>query len=71
MVPWYQFLTFISWYRGTISMQQHPKVDKKLADWASAFNSMPNKHTKEAQILKSLILGYRTTIRKEVSIVAN
>jgi len=52
-------------------MQQHPKVDKKLADWASAFNSMPNKHTKEAQILKSLILGYRTTIRKEVSIVAN
>lgn len=54
MVPYLS--TLISWYHGTINMQKHPTVDKKLADWVSAFNSIPNKQTQEAHILKSLIL---------------
>lgn len=60
MVP--KILTFISWYHGTIYMQKHPIVEKKLADWVSAFNSIPKKQTQEAQILKSLILGLRSKL---------
>lgn len=33
-------------------------VDKKLADWVSTLNSIPNKEAQEARILQSLILEY-------------
>ena len=39
-------------------MEKQSLVDKKLADWVSFFNSISNKQTPEAKILKSLILGY-------------
>lgn len=59
MVP--NLTIFILWYHGTICMQKHPTVDKKLADWVSAFNLIPNKQNQEAQILKSLILANPAT----------
>ena len=70
MVP--KISIFIFWYQGTIHMQKHPIVDKKLADWVSTFNSIPNKQTQEAQILKSLILGYGAKPKiMEVLVVAS
>ena len=69
MVP--KILTFISWYHGTIYMQKQPIVDKKLADWVSVFNSIPDKQTPEAQILKGLILRYQANpIKMEVLTIA-
>ncbi|MEJ2261599.1 MAG: hypothetical protein P8X83_08130 [Nitrosopumilaceae archaeon] len=47
-------------------MQKHPTIDKKLVDWVSTFNSMPNPQTNEAQILKDLILKIQAKTRKEV-----
>ena len=35
-------------------------IETKYADWNSAFNSIPNKQSEEAQILKGLITGLRT-----------
>ena len=70
MVP--KLSIFILWYHGTIDMQKHPTIDKKLADWVSAFNSIPDKQSKDAQILKNLILGYHATPKKmEVKPVAS
>jgi len=52
-------------------MQKYPMVDKKLADWISFFNSIPSKQSQEAEILKSLILGYRAKPKRmEVIIIA-
>ncbi len=34
-------------------------IQQKIADWESAFNSMDNMHSKQAQTLRSLILEAR------------
>jgi hypothetical protein len=36
-------------------MKISPTVEKKLVDWRSAFDSIPDKQNQEAQILKGLI----------------
>ena len=52
---------FILWYRGTITMKTYPTVEKKLADWTLAFNSMENQQGK--QILNDLINGLNEKIQ--------
>ena len=46
---------FILWYHGTINMKTYPTIEKKIADWTLAFNSVKNQQGK--QILKDLING--------------
>ena len=46
-------------------MTYHPTVDKKLQDWMSAFNSIPDQKSQEAQILKSLILEYHAKPKRK------
>ena len=59
MVPWYQNInTYIMVPR--YQYMQKTVVDKKLADWVSTLNSIPNKEAQEARILQSLILEYRS-----------
>jgi len=46
-------------------MITQPTIETKLADWNSAFNSISNKQSKDAQILKGLINGLKNeTIRE-------
>ena len=72
MVPWYQIINTYIRYHGTIDMQNEPIIDKKLVDWVTAFNSLPDKQTQEAKILKSLILGYHAKPKKmEVIVIAS
>jgi len=72
MVPRYQIINTYMWYHGTIGMQNEPKIDKKLADWVSAFNSIPDKQSQDATILKDLILGYHAKPKKmEIDVIAS
>jgi len=50
-------------------MQTQPTIEKKLADWITAFNSVSNKQSQEAQILKYLALGLKGKIAKEGMVV--
>ena len=41
-------------------MNTQPTVESKLADWTSAFTSIANKQSEQAQILMALITGLRS-----------
>ncbi len=43
-------------------MITQPTTETKLADWNLAFNSISNKQTEEAQILKGLVNGLKNKI---------
>ena len=43
-------------------MQTQPTIEKKLADWMTAFNSISNKQSQEGQILRDLALGLKNKI---------
>ena len=46
-------------------MTTQPTIETKLADWVSAFYSISNKQSEDAQILKGLINGLKKeTIRE-------
>ena len=40
-------------------MITQPTIETKLADWMTAFNSISNKQSEEAQILKGLANGLK------------
>lgn len=48
-----------------LGMITQPSVETKLADWTAAFNSISNKQTDEALILKGLINDLKDKIIKE------
>ena len=51
-------------------MITQPTTETKLADWITAFNSISNKQSEEAQILKGLVNGLKNgIIRKGMSII--
>ena len=41
-------------------------IEKKLADWTSAFNLIPDKQNRKAQILKSLMIELQYTKKEEI-----
>lgn len=50
-------------------MNKQPTLETKLADWTSAFYSMSNKHSQEAQILKELANNLREKIQEGMVII--
>ena len=44
-------------------------IEKKLTDWESAFNSIPDKQNQEAQTLKDLITKLQHAKKEEISTV--
>ena len=46
-------------------MITQPTIETKLADWTAAFNSISNKQSEEAQILKGLVNGLKNGIIRE------
>jgi len=46
-------------------MITQPTIETKLADWMTAFNSISNKQSEEAQILKGLVNGLKNRISGE------
>jgi hypothetical protein len=50
-------------------MNKQPTVETKLADWTSAFYSMSNKESSEAQILKELVNNLRKKIHEGMVII--
>jgi hypothetical protein len=46
-------------------MKTKPTVETKLADWITAFNSISNKQSEEARILKGLVNGLKNGIIRE------
>ena len=50
-------------------MKTQPTIEKKLADWMSAFYSMSNKQSQEAQILKELANNLRQKIHGDGMVV--
>jgi len=46
-------------------MKISPTIEKKLADWTMAFNSIPDKQNQEAQILKDLIIKLQHAKKEE------
>ena len=46
-------------------MITQPSIETKLADWTAAFNSISNKQSEEAQILKGLVNGLKNRIIRE------
>ena len=51
------------------NMKTQPTIEKKLADWMSAFYSMSNKQSQEAQILKELANNLRQKIHGDGMVV--
>ena len=43
-------------------MITQPSIETKLADWTAAFNSISNKQSEEAQILKGLLNDLKNEI---------
>ena len=43
----------------SLSMITQPTTETKLADWTLAFNSISDKQTEEAQILRGLVNGLK------------
>ena len=43
-------------------MITQPSIETKLADWTAAFNSISNKQSEEAQILKGLANSLKNKI---------
>ena len=50
-------------------MQTQPTVERKIADWMTAFNSISNRQSDEAQILDGLITGLQKKMILEGMIV--
>jgi len=50
-------------------MKTQPTVERKIADWMKAFNSISNKQSQEAKILRDLTLGLKEKIAKDGMIV--
>lgn len=46
-------------------MNTHPTIQTKLADWNTAFNSISNRQSDEAQILADLIAGLKNKMNFE------
>ena len=53
----------------SLYMITQPAVETKLADWTLAFNSISNKQSEEAQILKGLVNGLKNKIIGEGMVV--
>ncbi len=49
----------------SLYMITQPTTETKLADWITAFNSISNKQSEEAQILKGLMNGLKNGIIRE------
>ncbi len=49
----------------SLNMITQPTITTKLADWTTAFNSISNKQSEEAQILKGLVNGLKNGIIRE------
>lgn len=49
----------------SLNMIKQPTIETKLADWITAFNSISNKQSEEAQILKGLVNGLKNRIIRE------
>jgi len=49
----------------SLNMIKQPTIETKLADWITAFNSISNKQSEEAQILKGLVNGLKNGIIRE------
>jgi len=46
-------------------MQTQPTVERKIADWMTAFNSISNKQSQEAKILRDLTLGLKEKMARD------
>ncbi len=55
-------ITFIYDIMIAFNMITQPTIETKLADWNLAFNSISNKQTEEARILKGLVNGLKNKI---------
>ncbi len=53
----------------SLNMITQPTVETKLADWTLAFNSISNKQSEEAQILKGLVKDLKNKIIGEGMVV--
>ena len=49
----------------SLFMITQPTTETKLANWITAFNSISNKQSEEAQILKGLVNGLKNGIIRE------
>ena len=49
----------------SLNMKTQPTIETKLADWITAFNSISNKQSEEAQILKDLVNGLKNGFIRE------
>jgi len=50
-------------------MQTQPTVERKMADWMTAFNSISNKQSEEAEILRGLTVSLKEKMAREGMIV--
>ena len=48
-----------------LCMKTQSMIETKKADWIEAFNSISNKQSEEAQILKDLIYGLKNKIHED------
>ena len=46
-------------------MQTKPTIERKMADWMAAFNSISNKQSQEAKILRDLTYGLKEKMTNE------
>ena len=53
----------------SFNMITQPTIETKLADWTLAFNSISNKQSEEAQILKGLVNGLKNKIVGEGMVI--
>jgi len=52
-------------------MKTFPTIERKLADWRSAFDSISDKQNQEARILKGLMIELRHAKREETVVVSS
>ncbi len=57
-----EIITFIYDIKISPIMITQPTIETKLFDWNLAFNSISNKQTEEARILKGLVNGLKNKI---------
>jgi hypothetical protein len=55
-------ITFIYDIKISLNMITQPIITTKLADWTTAFNSISNKQSEQAQILNGLVNGLKNKI---------
>ena len=53
----------------SLCMKTQSMIETKKADWIAAFNSISDKQSEEAQILKGLIYGLKNKINGEGIII--